>query len=411
MTRLALVLLLLLAACATEDGTPGADVTTTTGRATTSTSDVAASAERALASDEPCTRTTDGDPALVPLAVEDLAAMVLTREEVGGLVGWESDMGRHGYWGNDELQSMEVHPPSTCVDLERHGRILGFANAWTKYEEQPRQVTVSVHAFWDADGARRWLGSYNTAMATLRQTVDGLGDEAVLAVHEGPDGTRDWVMFRQGPIIGWVTTLNHDLDHEAVARRLAEKVAGVRTAGGAIDAAGLLSAPLPLASYGPRGEGLRWDFFFGGCADTEERASIVGEDEAERAAGFGRITGCTAMYSPPEDSDSSVVRLFSMVQVYRDAEGAAADLRDAAERRIRDGGSRFDPGSPGEDAFGVVQTTRGEGMTSTATRIAFRLGRLIGTVVVDDQDDADATAEVRRLAAELAGRIERMLER
>jgi len=105
------------------------------------------------------------------------------------------------------------------------------------------------------------------------------------------------------------------------------------------------------------------------------------------------------------------VRVFSMVQVFRDAEGAATDLRDAAERRVGDGGERFDPGSPGEDAVGVVHTVRSEGSTSTATRIAFRVGRLTGTVVIDDQDDTDATGEVRALAVELAGRIERMLER
>ena len=411
MRRLALGLLLALAlaGCADEEGSPIAEVTTTTDRSTTSVAE-RAERETALASDEPCTRTTDGVPALLPLTVEDLPAMTLSREEVGGLVGWESDMGRHGYWGNDELQSMEVNPPSTCEDLERHGRILGFANAWTKWEDTPQQVTVSVHAFWDADGARRWFGSYNTEMATLRQTVDGLGDEAILAVHEGPDGTRDWVMFRQGPLLGWVTTLNHDLDHEAVARRLATKMAEVTTTGGAIDAAGLLSAPLPLEAYGERGDGLRWDSFFGGCADTEERASIVGEEEAARSAGFGRISGCTAMYSPPEGTDTSVVRVFSAVQVYRDAEGAAADLRDAAERRVRDGGTRFDPGTTGDDAYGMVLSTGGD-TRSTQTRIAFRVGRLTGTVAVDDQDDADATAEVRALAVELAARIERMLER
>lgn len=411
MRRLAILLVLaLLGACANDDGEPGAEVTTTTSRSTTSTAPAAAEREQALATDEPCTRTTDGVPALVPLTVEGLAGMVLGREEVGGLVGWESDPTRHGYWGNEELQSMEVNPPSTCEDLERFGRILGFANAWTNAEDPRKQVTVSVHAFWDEAGAEQWVESYNAAMVPKRTAVEGLGAGAVHAVHEGPDGTREWVMLRRGSVVGWVTTLDHDLDHVAVARRLAERIEEPVPVGGAIDAAGLLSAPLPRISYGERGEGLRWDFFFGGCADTEERASIVGEEDAGRSADFGRITGCTAMYSPPEGTDTSVVRVFSAVQVYRDAEGAAADLGDGADRYVGRGGTRFDPGTPGDDAYGMVLSTGGD-TRSTQTRVAFRIGRLTGTVAVDDQDDADATGEVRALAVELAARIERMLER
>jgi hypothetical protein len=241
----------------------------------------------------------------------------------------------------------------------------------------------------------------------------------VRADHEGPDGVRTWVMFVRGAVVGWVTDLHRagrNIDVVAAAKTMAgrlEKVAAdgaARPAGSDLDAAALLSAPLPLVEFGDRYSLLRWDPFFGGCADTEERAAIVGADSANRSQAAGRVTGCTAMYTPPEGVTSGIVRVFSSVQVFTSAQGAADDLATSIGALETSGGRRFDVGSIGEDTVGIVVPAIGE-TNFTHTRVAFRVGNLQASVSVQDQSPRNAKAEVEALARKLQKRIQRLLER
>lgn len=386
-------------------------------------------ADPALWSDEPCTRAVskaDAVPAAVPFRLDDLEHVVLSRDDVGGLRGFESDMARHGYWGNGELGSMEVNPPSTCDDMRKHGRIIGFANAYDKMSRPARLLTFSVHLFFTEADARGWVDAYTNGLKASVGTSDGpkrfdarpldeLGPGAVLADHDGPDGVRTSAMFVRGPIVGWVTDLHtgsSNIDVVAAATTMAARIEEVSTdakarATQAFDAARLLSAPLPLLDYDSRYAGLQWDFFFGGCADTEERASIVGEEPANRGAGFGRLTGCTNMYDPPQDATSSIVRVFSNVQVFNDAQGVSADIADRISRLPADKAERFEI-AVGDDSVASVSPPHGD-QDFTNTSVTFRIGNIEAGISIQDKDPRDAKAEVTALAMKLRDRIEKLL--
>lgn len=384
----------------------------------------------ALWSDEPCTRAVSkagAVPAAVPFRLEDLEHMVLSRDDVGGLRGFESDIGRHGYWGNGELRSMEVNPPSTCDDTRKHGRIIGFANTYDKMSRPARLVTFSVHLFFTEADARGWVDAYTNGLKASVGTSDGpkrfdarpldqLGPGAVLADHDGPDGVRTWAMFVRGPIVGWVTDLHtssSNIDTVAAATAMASRIEQVSKDAKAratqvLDAARLLSAPLPLSDYGSRYAGLQWNFFFGGCADTEERASIVGKESAARVAGFGRLTGCTNMYAPPRDAKSSIVRVFSNVQVFNDAQGVSADIADRISRLPAGKANRFEI-AVGEESVASVSPPH-DGQDFTNTSVTFRIGNIEAGISIHDKDPHDAKAEVTALAMKLRDRIEKLLE-
>jgi hypothetical protein len=237
----------------------------------------------------------------------------------------------------------------------------------------------------------------------------------VLADHDGSDGVRTWVMFVRGPIVGWVTDLHtgsSNIDVVAAATAMAARIEQVSNdakvrATPPLDAARLLSAPLPLSDYDSRYAGLQWDFFFGGCADTEERASIAGEESANRVAGFGRLTGCTNMYDPPQDAKSSIMRAFSNVQVFNDAQGVSADIADRISRLPADKAERFDI-TVGDDSVASVSPPHG-GQDFTNTSVTFRIGTIEAGISIQDKDPRDAKAEVTALAMKLRDRIEKLL--
>lgn len=425
---------LLMSACSSGGAThPTATSRPPSTPAAPSSSTTTLPTEAGLLSDEPCTRSVAAPgslPARVGLRLDDLEHMVLSRDDVGGLSGFESDMSRHGYWGNDEIRYMEVNPPSTCDDTKRFGRIVGFANAYEPTSRVRRQVTFSVHLFWRESDARAWVDSFTNAIKASVGTPDGparfdaqpvteLGPNAVLADDEGHDGVRTWVMFVRGPIVGWVTDLHPrgsrpSIDVTSTATTMAARVekentdAAARPAGPSLDAAGLISAPLPLAELGPRFAGLRWDWFLGGCSDTEERAANIGEQAAVRSAGFGRVVGCTSMYDPQEDTSRDVARVFTSVQFYNDDKGASADLADLMARSQAAGAQRFDPGSIGDEAFGMVTPPTGSD-PYPQTRITFRIGNLIAIAGVQDKAPRDANGEITALALKLHARIEGLL--
>lgn len=377
----------------------------------------------ALANDAPCTRTVSLDVRLAPVSFhhEDLERMVLDRGEIAGLEGLEQDLFRQGYHDNAELTSVEVNPPSTCDDLKRFGRIEGYGSGYT--DMAGHSVLFAVHLFWDDAGAQGWMDAFIAGLQASVGMPDGprsvqilppspTAPDTTLIEHVGPDGTRTWALFRRGPIVGWVVDLHPEdtatIDVPLAAGRMAERVQAVIAETAArdrsgLDVAQLLSAPLPLAEYGARGNELVWDSFFGGCQDAVERGLIAGPQAEADARRLGRITGCTAMY----EGGADVVRVFSSVNVYRDARGASESLAASLAELIARGGVRFTVDEVGDEAIGLV-TPPGGDVTHTDTRVVMRLGELAAWVVVQERE-GDATGDVLALARRLEDRIRALL--
>jgi hypothetical protein len=375
----------------------------------------------ALANDEPCTRTVPMDARLAPVPFhhEDLERMVLDRGEIAGLEGLELDLFRQGYHDNAELTFLEVNPPSTCDDLIRFGRIEGYGSGYTDFAGHG--VLFAVHLFWDDAGAQGWMDAFIAGLEASVGTPAGpqsfrilprssTAPDTTLVEHVGGDGTRTWALFRRGPIVGWVVDLHPEdtatIDVPLAAGRMAGRVetviaeAAARDRSG-LDVAQLLSAPLPLAEYGPRGNGLAWDSFFGGCQDAIERGQIAGPQAEADARRLGRITGCTAMYAGAHAAP--VVRVFSSVNVYRDAAGASESLTASLAELVTRGGVRFTVAGVGDEAIGLV-TPPGEDAAHTDTRVVMRLGELTASVVFQEKD-GDATGDILALARRLEDRI------
>ncbi len=351
--------------------------------------------------------------------------MVLDAAEIDGLDGLEADIYRQGYHDNAELTSLEVTPPSTCADLKRFGRIEGYGTGYTNYANPPYFVLSAVHLFWDDAGAQGWMDAFIAGFRASVGTPAGpwsfrnlpssfTAQDSTLVEHVGGDGTRTWAIFRRGPIVGWVIDLHPadttTIDVALVAARMAERIESViaqvaeRDRSG-LDAAQLLSAPLPLAEYGARGNGLAWNYFFGGCQDAIERGLISGPRAEADARRLGRLTGCTAMYEPAEEpAGAGVVRVFSGVGVYRDSEGASESLVASLADLEAWGGQRFAVAGVGDEAIGLVTPPSGD-LTYTATRIVMRLGELVASVGIDERDGADATGDIVALARRLEDRI------
>lgn len=409
-----------------------AGTTSPSGPATSPTPIPVDPAAPAMANDEPCSRTLpDGSLAVAATSfhLDDLEHMVLNRDDVGGLDGFEVDIGGQGYHDNVELGTIQVHPPTTCDDSRRFGRIDGYGNVYTDVTSG-RQVMFAVHLFWREADAAAWNAAFVDGMAAGAATegytwatspLDGV-DGGVLAEHRGPDGTRTWAIFRRGSIVGWVVDLHRlpatDVDVVAAAGRMADRIDAVaaeaaRRGAGGLDAAGLLSAPLPLAAYGGLGEGLAWDWFFGGCQDNLERGYVAGDKAAADAITFGRLTGCFAMYAPPPDAPvGDVVRVYSVVTVYGDAAGAAAALEANLTELAARGGTRFDVGSIGDEAIGITTPpggAYGDASAPADTRVSMRVGTVVLTVCVQGPAGVGRESFIVDLATQLEARVTALL--
>jgi hypothetical protein len=383
-----------------------------------------------LANDEPCTRTwPTGELALpsTPFHHEDLERMVLTAADVGGLAGFEQDVFRQGYEDNAELSSIEVGPPTTCEDVLRLGRIEGYGNAYAS-ADGGGAVLFAVHLFWTAEEAAQWVDAFTTGLELAAEASgggiafaaipNGLDiAEAGLYEHIGPEGTRTWAIIERGPVVGWIVDLHEGAEHvdvPAAARQMAERIelvsadALARPPAG-LDGARLLSAPLPRSAYGELAEGLDWDPFFGGCQDTAERSFIVGPQAIEDAQRFGRVTGCTGMFSAPGGA-TQVVRVFSIVQVHRDEAPSGALAANVADVEAR-GGVRFEAAGIGDEAVGVAApASSGEEGGSADTRVVVHVGTNLLVVSIQGSSASGREAEVVELARELASRVRALTE-
>lgn len=379
----------------------------------------------ALANDEPCTRTgrLDALPPANPFHHEDLERMVLNKDDVGGLPGFEVDQVGQGYWDNAELQSIEVNPDATCEDIQRLGRIEGYGNFYSTFDAA--SVKFGVHLFWSESGAAEWRQRFVdglVAAATAsggKVTVDvdpaGVGiADSVLLRHTGPDGVRDWAILQRGPIVGWVVDLHREgnpaIDVPAAAREMAMRIEAVSAdvagrARSGMDVAQLLSAPLPMVAYGDVADGFTWDSFFGGCQDIFERQFIAGAKARQDAITFGRVTGCTAMYVPPSisGSDPDVVRVFSNVTVYATTDGASGALEANITDQESRHGQRFSGRGLGDEAVGIA--TPGAGGSPADTRLLIRRGNLLLWVSFQGALAPDQRSFVEDLARALDARV------
>ena len=378
-----------------------------------------------IANDAPCTRTWPTDELSIapqPFHHEDLEQMVLAAEDVGGLAGFEQDVFRQGYHDNAELPAIEIGPDTTCQDTVRFGRIEGYGNAYAS-TAGTGGVLFAVHLFWTAEEGAAWVDAFTTGLEAAAAATDGAvtfeevpGElevaGATLYRRVDSDGTRTWAFIERGPIVGWVVDAHAaepTIDVAAATELMATRIESVSTAvagrePSGLDAARLLSATLPRSAYGELAAGLEWDSFFGGCQDAAERSFIVGPEAVEDAQRFGRATGCTGMFSSAGGVE--VVRVFSIVEVYRDGAGASGALAANVAGVEARGGSRFDAQGIGDEAIGVTAPgSAGEEGSPPETRVVARVGSLLLVVSVQGTRAAGQEALLLDLARQLDERV------
>jgi hypothetical protein len=389
----------------------------------------AAVAPVGVASDEPCSRSLplDAMPPSIGYHVEDLERMVLSRADLGGLPGFEIDPISYGYQGNGELETVEVHPEGMCDAMARLGRVTGFSGSFAAVEATGH-VSTTAHLFWDEPAARGWLewfvagmqssvGAGNDRRLEVRPLPGGRPGD-VLMTHRGADGTRTWAMFVRASILGWVVDLappqRPTIDVPVAAAAMAKRIEAVEADVAArrpsgLDAAALLSAPLPLVAYGEPYAGLAWDSFFGGCADAVERGLVAGPAVADDARRFGRLSGCTALYGPgPGADDGPIERVFSSVSVMATDGGASGAVAKGAADMEELGGRPVGIPVIGDEAVAIV-TPPGADRGYTDSRALVRLGSHVLVVAIQDREQGDHLQEVASLAASLVGRVQGLL--
>lgn len=384
-----------------------------------------------VANDAPCSRTLPAGslaPAPMPFHHEDLERMVLTREDVGGLAGFEPDVSAQGFHDNVEVTSLGPNPSTTCDDIRRLGRLEGYGNVFTNFNDG-RQVQFDVHVFWKDEDAASWIETFTAGLAAEVAATGGevrfeqapldveLAD-ATLWIHTGGDGIRTWVFLQRGPIVGWIVDLHPDeattIDVPAAAVLMADRIESVEAELAALaprplNVAQLLSAPLPKAAYGDIAAQLQWDWFLGGCQDTAERGFIAGDEAREDAIRFGRISGCTAMYSLPGTS-GDVVRVFSSVNVHADADNASGALEANVASMEAVGGVRFAAAGVGDEAIGIATPAQpGESGGPADTRVVLRIGSLMAFVSIQGPAAPDSQSYILDLGRQLDARIRAVL--
>ena len=194
-----------------------------------------------------------------------------------------------------------------------------------------------------------------------------------------------------------------------------------------ISDAELAAMVLPLEELGSAYAGFELDVLQSGVVSNED---VIGdafdeEDEEGDIERYGRVTGHAESYSPIEArlEVEGVLVIGTNVSLYEDSDGASGDLNDEAkdakegEGLTKDGVTaggveEFDPGDFGDESVGLVVTLSDEAVqtfTFYGTVVAFRRGRLSGSVFIVRFDDRDVREEVSGLARKLDERIQAVL--
>ena len=148
------------------------------------------------------------------------------------------------------------------------------------------------------------------------------------------------------------------------------------------------------------------------------------EDEEGDVERYGRVTGYEESYTSVEGLlEEGVFIIGTMVALYEDSDGASGDLKDEvndskdAEGTTDEGVTvgdveEFDPDDFGDESVGLVLALSGEALgdlTFYGTLVAFRRGRIIGSVVIARFDDEDVRDEATELARKLDERVQAVL--
>jgi hypothetical protein len=176
----------------------------------------------------------------------------------------------------------------------------------------------------------------------------------------------------------------------------------------AVDAEDLRAIALPKGDLGADYSAFSFDWFFAGFETNEERArdkSVRPDQERKDLARFDRLAGYQEMYVPAGASAqaSPVVRIFTLVHLFRDAAGASGYLTTQA---TYEASGAFDLPALGEQANGFRSTGSGG---QYLTRVNVRRGQLMGTLGINRRDQVDVTGEAIALARKLDERMRRAM--
>lgn len=169
----------------------------------------------------------------------------------------------------------------------------------------------------------------------------------------------------------------------------------------AIDAEDLRAMALPKAELGTAYASFNFDWQLAGFESNEERArDKSGNPDPERQAleRFGRLVGYQEMYVPP-GIGSPVLRIFTLVSLFRDAAGAGGYLTYGSTNST----STFDVGPLGDQ----VEGHRAVASPQFLTRVTIRRGQILAQVGINRSDATDVSQEAIDLAQKLDDRVRR----
>jgi hypothetical protein len=170
----------------------------------------------------------------------------------------------------------------------------------------------------------------------------------------------------------------------------------------AIDAEDLRSMALPKTELGSMYASFNFDWTLAGFESNDERVSKSPNPDQERQAleRFGRLAGYQEMYVPT-GSSSPVVRIFTLVSIFRDAAGAEGYLANASTNAA----GSFVVGPIGEQ----VEGHRAVAGLDFLTRVTVRRGQIVAQVGINRRDSNDVSQEAIDLARKVDDRVRRSL--
>lgn len=182
--------------------------------------------------------------------------------------------------------------------------------------------------------------------------------------------------------------------------------------------------PLPLEELGEGVAGLEVDGGESGPSDNEDAAAntLDPDDSGADLGRGGRIGGYDLLYVDPSAyaAGEGLVSVGTSIDLFTDGTSASALLRKERGDYERLIGTEAPAGTLaraetwtleglGEEAFELRVAYDSSGVRAYGTAVGFRLGRILGWVVVGTADGADVHARVEALARALERRIESVL--
>jgi hypothetical protein len=377
-------------------------------------------------SDQPCTATQQaGEPVSLGVALQEVAEMSVDPRDLG-LTG-ENWMYESAFVDNAEYG---LEWPDGCDAAQRLGRVTGHSQSVTDYAlmqdgSAAPQVMTQVHLFQTGQGAQAYLswaplgtpwpcvfclnvtGASPAAGSTSVEPLTDLGPDAVVVRSVAAEGTREVVLVREGAVVGEATVISPPDARPAVAvedvgTRLADQIRAVRPTGQPYDVMQVMSAPAPLAAWGPDYAALEWDIGYAGGRDNWEfvEMSMDPTGAAADLETLSRLAGFQANYSGPPWAATAIT-------VFPDADHARAALADVVADRLAgiaglaSPATRFDvPGIDG--AVGLSLYTSGDGGSQLSTEVYFAHGAALARAYLVEPAASGAAAESREQQAVVA---------